>query len=253
MQHSLCGVSEDRQSLSLSTLHLQLSLQTSCITLDIWPGAINQHTHTDTHSEDGSSAGVHLNAIHSKDQTCCATGPSVLLQDFFLIINVQVKRSCTGAGGDLQCESDLGEKRLCLKSLGCVFKLAGSKGIKIDVGAFFHWLHTAQPNDGRLRAGWADTDLVLVFILRLRSVRPRSWQRGAQRVRWGVPTEGWFCDKQSVVLVVLSLAELTSPTLMTSIKKTGAAWRHLVFLYTLALEDAWTARLSWKLVVSRGK
>lgn len=37
--------------------------------------------------------------------------------------------------------------------------------------------------------------------------------------RWGVPTEGWFCDKQSEGLVVLSLAELTSPTLMTSIKK----------------------------------
>lgn len=55
-----------------------------------------------------------------------------------------------------------------------VFELDSKKDLKIEVGAFFHWLHAVQPNASRLKAGWGYADLVLVFILRLCSFRSRS-------------------------------------------------------------------------------
>lgn len=90
----------------------------------------------------------------SRPDPACATRPiSGPAGYFFEFINLQVKRSCTDVGGDLQCESDLGEKRLRLKSLDSSFKRAGSRGIKTDVGASFHWLHTAQPDDRQQTEG----------------------------------------------------------------------------------------------------
>lgn len=74
--------SEGRQTLSLCALHLQLSQQTSCIALAIWPGAINQRAHTDTHSHWGQQLCMRAPKCNTiTDQTSCATGQSAVLKD----------------------------------------------------------------------------------------------------------------------------------------------------------------------------
>lgn len=153
---------------------------------------------------------------HRPDLLCHRTisGPEGLFFFFFSFLKAQVKRSHAETGGRPQSETDLGGKRECVWNPGLRSKyiklhVLGSK--KIDwCRSFLPLVAHSAAEQQQIESRWGDTDLVLVFILRLCSFYPRSWQRGAQRARWGVPTEGWFCDKQSVVLVVFSLAEITT-------------------------------------------